>query len=145
MIDHVFHKFEKTLAAVLLFLISAVALIAVVELCFVLYKDLTSGGGLLLDLAELFEVFGMFLIVLIAVELMASIYMYMMDKSVHVEMMLLIAVTALTRKVVVMDLEAKGDPALYMVGLATLLGVLIVGYYLIKRICPEAPLARENE
>lgn len=51
---------------------------------------------------------------LIAIELMASVYMYMMDKSVHVEIMLLIAITALTRKVVVMDLESKGDPALYM-------------------------------
>ncbi|NCC27611.1 MAG: hypothetical protein EOM22_05505 [Gammaproteobacteria bacterium] len=55
-----------------------------------------------------------FSIVLIAIELMASVYMYMMDKSVHVEIMLLIAITALTRKVVVMDLESKGDPALYM-------------------------------
>jgi uncharacterized membrane protein (DUF373 family) len=142
MIDHLFHRFEKTLAAVLLFLISAVALIAVAELCFVLYTDLTSGDGFLLGLEELFEVFGMFLIVLIAVELMASIYMYMMDKSVHVEMMLLIAVTALTRKVVVMDLEAKGDPAFYMLGLSALLGVLVGGYYLLKRAYPvKAPAA----
>lgn len=138
-INHVFHDFEKMLAAILLVLISLVAMIAVVELCFVLYKDLTSGDGFLLDLDELFEVFGMFLLVLIAVELMASIYMYMMDKSVHVEMMLLIAVTALTRKVVVLDLEAKGDPALYMIGLAALLGVLIGGYYLMKRIYPLGP------
>jgi uncharacterized membrane protein (DUF373 family) len=76
----------------------------------------------------------MFLIVLIAVELMASIYMYMMDKSVHVEIMLLIAITALTRKVVVLDMESKGDPASYMLGLAALLGILIGGYYLVKRL-----------
>ncbi|WP_296806306.1 phosphate-starvation-inducible PsiE family protein [Thiocapsa sp.] len=134
-IDRLFHYFEKALAAVLLFLISVVAVIAVIELCFVLYKDITSQKGLfLLDLGELFEIFGMFLIVLIAIELMASVYMYMMDKSVHVEIMLLIAITALTRKVVVMDLESKGDPALYMLGLAALLGTLVGGYYLVKRL-----------
>jgi uncharacterized membrane protein (DUF373 family) len=134
-IDRLFHRFEKTLAAVLLLLISAVAVIAVVELCFVLYKDIMSQQGLfLMDLSELFEVFGMFLIVLIAIELMASVYMYMMDKSVHVEIMLLIAITALTRKVVVMDLESKGDPAMYMFGLAALLGTLVGGYYLVKRL-----------
>jgi uncharacterized membrane protein (DUF373 family) len=134
-IDRLFHYFEKALAAVLLFLISVVAVIAVIELCFVLYKDITSQKGLfLLDLSELFEVFGMFLIVLIAIELMASVYMYMMDKSVHVEIMLLIAITALTRKVVVLDLESKGDPALYMLGLAALLGTLVGGYYLVKRL-----------
>ncbi|WP_200388832.1 phosphate-starvation-inducible PsiE family protein [Thiocapsa imhoffii] len=134
-IDRGFHHFERILAAVLLVLISGVAVLAVLELCFVLYQDVTSQKGVfLLDLGELFEIFGMFLIVLIAIELMASIYMYMMDKSVHVEIMLLIAITALTRKVVVLDLESKGDPALYMVGLAALLGTLVVGYYLVKRL-----------
>lgn len=133
--DRLFHGFEKVLAGVLLLLISVVAVIAVIELCFVLYKDMMSPRGLfLLDLNELFEVFGMFLMVLIAVELMASIYTYMMDKSVHVELMLLIAITALTRKVVVMDLEGQGDSAMYMIGLAALLGILIGGYYLVKRL-----------
>lgn len=136
-IDPIFHWFERSLAFVLLLLISAVAVIAVVELCFVLYKDLISSSGFLLGLNELFEVFGMFLLVLIAVELMASIYMYMMDKSVHVEIMLLIAITALTRKVVVMDLESKGDPAMYMLGLAALLATLIGGFYLVKRLDPR--------
>lgn len=133
--DRFFHWFEKTLALVLLVLISAVAVEAVVALCVALYQDLTSSGGLpLLNQDQLFEVFGMFLVVLIAVELMASIYMYMMDKSVHVEIMLLIAITALTRKVVVLDTESKGDPALYMLGLAALLATLIGGFYLIKRL-----------
>lgn len=129
-----FHSFERSLAFVLLVLIAIVAVIALIELCFVLYQDLISTSGFLLGLDELFEVFGMFLIVLIAVELMASIYMYMVDKSVHVEMMLLIAITALARKVVVLDLEGKGDPAMYMLGLAALLGTLVGGYYLLKRL-----------
>lgn len=137
LVDKSFHYFEKTLAGVLLLLMSAVAVIAVIELCFVLYKDLVSKQGLLLSLNQLFEVFGMFLIVLIAIEFMASVYMYMMDKSVHVEMMLLIAITALTRKVVVMDLEAKSDDALYLVGMATLLGILIGGYFLVRRLDPR--------
>ncbi|WP_462321148.1 phosphate-starvation-inducible PsiE family protein [Halochromatium sp.] len=129
-----FHYFERSLAFVLLLLIAAVSVIALIELCFILYQDLVSAEGFLLGLNELFEVFGMFLIVLIAVELMASIYMYMVDKSVHVEMMLLIAITALARKVVVLDLEGKGDPAMYMIGMAALLATLIGGYYLVKRL-----------
>jgi uncharacterized membrane protein (DUF373 family) len=129
-----FHNFERSLAFILLILVAGVSVIALIELCFILYRDLVSTDGFLLGLHELFEVFGMFLIVLIAVELMASIYMYMVDKSVHVEMMLLIAITALARKVVVLDLEGKGDPAMYMLGMAALLGTLIGGYYLVKRL-----------
>lgn len=132
LVEIVFHYFEKTLAGVLLILISAVAVLAVVELCVVLYRDLLSDKGLFLGLDELFELFGVFLIVLIAIELMASIYMYVMDKSVHVEFMLLIAITALTRKVVVIDLDAKADEPMYLIGLATILGVLIGGYYLVR-------------
>ncbi|HYN76465.1 MAG TPA: phosphate-starvation-inducible PsiE family protein [Lamprocystis sp. (in: g-proteobacteria)] len=132
MIDRVFHVFEKALAGVLLFLIAGVAVIAVAELCYVLYIDLTSSQGLFLGLDELFDVFGRFLIVLIAIELMASIYMYMKDKSVHAEMMLLIAITALTRKVVILDKETTD--AMQMLGLAALLGTLIGGYYLVKRL-----------
>jgi len=131
MLDDLFHAFEKFLAAVLLILIAAVAMIAVGELGFLLYIDMTSPHGLLMGLNELFEIFGMFLMVLIAIELMSSIYMYMKDKSVHVEMMLLIAITALTRKVVILDKETTG--ALEMLGIAALLGTLIGGYYLVKR------------
>ena len=136
-----FHHFERSLAFLLLVLIAAVSVIALIELCFILYKDLISTDGFLLGLNELFEVFGMFLIVLIAVELMGSIYMYMVDKSVHVEMMLLIAITALARKVVVLDLEGKGDPAMYMLGMAALLATLVGGYYLVKRLdqTPKPP------
>jgi uncharacterized membrane protein (DUF373 family) len=131
MLDDLFHAFEKFLAAVLLILIAAVAMIAVGELGFLLYIDMTSPHGLLMGLNELFEIFGMFLMVLIAIELMSSIYMYMKDKSVHVEMMLLIAITALTRKVVILDKETTG--AMEMLGIAALLGTLIGGYYLVKR------------
>ncbi|MEA1051774.1 phosphate-starvation-inducible PsiE family protein [Lamprobacter modestohalophilus] len=131
-----FHYFERSLAFVLLILIAGVSVLALIELCVILYKDvmIVKNDGFLLGLDELFEVFGMFLIVLIAVELMASIYMYMVDKSVHVEMMLLIAITALARKVVVLDLEGKGDPAMYMIGMAALLATLLGGYYLMKRL-----------
>jgi uncharacterized membrane protein (DUF373 family) len=142
MFDTIFHNFERFLAAILLFLIAVVAVISVAELCFVLYKDLTSPLGLFLGLDELFEVFGMFLMVLIAIELMSSIYMYMKDKSVHVELMLLIAITALTRKVVIMD-KATSD-AMTMFGMAALLGTLIGGYYLVKRSGEPRPHSGER-
>ncbi len=130
MFDKLFANFEKALAGVLLLLIAGVAVISVVELCYVLYKDLTSQKGFLLGLSELFEVFGMFLIVLIAIELMSSIHMYMKDKTVHIEIMMLIAITALTRKIVV--LEYQSVEPLYLIGMAALLATLIGGYYLIR-------------
>jgi len=137
MFDKLINGFEKALAGVLLLLIAGVAVIAVIELCYVLYKDLTSKQGFLLGLGELFEIFGMFLIVLIAIELMASIHMYMKDKTVHIEIMMLIAITALTRKIVV--LEYQNVEPLYLIGMAALLATLIGGYYLIRHRHGRSP------
>jgi uncharacterized membrane protein (DUF373 family) len=142
MFDKPYHSFERLLAGILLLLIAVVAVISVLELCFVLYKDVTSPMGLFLGLDELFEVFGMFLVVLIAVELMSSIYMSMKDKSLHVELMLLVAITALTRKVVLLDKESSD--ALSLLAMAALLGTLIGGYYLVRRLGQHGPHSGEG-
>jgi magnesium-transporting ATPase (P-type)/uncharacterized membrane protein (DUF373 family) len=135
-----FHAFEKTLAAILLVMIAGVAVVAVVELGFLLYRELVSpsGPGLLVDANGLFEVFGMFLIVLIAIELMVGVYRYVMDRSIHVELVVLVAITALTREVVLMEPGSTTGDALYLLGLAALLAALLGGYYLVKRLDTRA-------
>ena len=61
-------------------------------------NDLLKPPGLLIDLSELYDTFGLFLLVLIAIELMGSVYIYLKDESLHLEIMFLVAITAVTRK-----------------------------------------------
>ena len=78
----------------------------------------------------------MFMLVLIAIELMSSIYTYLANKAIHVEVMFIIALTAVTRKVVILD--SKNVDPLYLFGLALLILALSTGYYFVKRSSSEA-------
>ncbi|NIP15128.1 MAG: phosphate-starvation-inducible E-like protein [Pseudomonadales bacterium] len=93
-------------------------------------------GYLILDINELLGIFGFFLLVLIGLELLASVKMYLEDDIVHVELVMLIALIAVSRKIIVIDYE-KID-GLTVVGIAALVLVLSVGYYLMKRSHEES-------
>ena len=86
---------------------------------------------LILDINELLSIFGFFLLVLIGLELLASVKMYLEDDIVHVELVMLIALIAVSRKIIVID-YAKID-GITVLGIAALVLVLSVGYYLMKR------------
>ena len=87
--------------------------------------------GFFVGVAELFDIFGLFLMVLIGLELMTSIKMYLDDHSIHAEMMMLVAITAVTRKIVILD-ATELDP-MVVFGIGFLVISLSVGYYLLKK------------
>ncbi len=104
---------------------------ATVEVAYEVVTSLIDPPGFFLGVSELFDVFGLFLMVLIGLELMTSIHMYLEDHKIHAEAMFLVALTAVTRKIVIMD-TGKMEPLL-MFGIAFLVIALAVGYYLIKK------------
>ena len=69
--------------------------------------------------------------VLIGLELMTSIRMYLDDHKIHAEMMFLVAITAITRKIVILD--ASQIEPLILFGIGFLIIALSAGYYLVKR------------
>jgi uncharacterized membrane protein (DUF373 family) len=108
-----------------------VVVAATMELGYILFRCIIEPPGLLLDISELFELFGLFMMVLIAIELMSSIYAYFTNKAIYLEMMFLIAITAVTRKIVVLD--AKSIESMAVIGLAAILAALVAGYYVVKK------------
>lgn len=125
-----FKGFEKIISAILVVLMGVVVISATIGLGIHLFKSLIGHSGLILDLSELLDLFGMFMMVLIAIELMSSIYMYCVDRVVYIEMMFLIAITAVTRKIVVLD--AKLIEPVAVIGIAAILAALVAGYYVVK-------------
>lgn len=130
-IKNIFANFEKAISFILVILMVIVVISATLELGVTLFKSLTENPGIFLGLAQLFDIFGMFMLVLIAIELMSSIYVYCTDKVVYLEMMFLIAITAVTRKIVVLD--AKAIDPLTVIGIAFVLAALVAGYYVVKK------------
>jgi uncharacterized membrane protein (DUF373 family) len=111
---------------------TVVVALAIVELGIVLYLELfnTTDDVLFLEIDELFKIFGFFFIILIGFELIDTVEMYFKDDLIHAEVVLLVAVIAISRKVILLDLE-KYDP-LAIIGLGAIIIALGGCYKLIK-------------
>ena len=118
-----------------LFVLIVMAIIvaaSIVELVIILYLEIfnSTGNVLFLEIDELFRIFGFVFIVLIGFELMETVEMYFKENVIHAEVVLLVAVIAVSRKVILLDLE-KYDP-LAIIGLGIIIVALGGCYFLIK-------------
>jgi uncharacterized membrane protein (DUF373 family) len=77
----------------------------------------------------LFELFGLFLNVLIALEILENITAYLRKHTIQVELVIVTSLIAVARKIIILDLEKKGSDDLIALAVAVLslsLGLLIV-------------------
>ncbi len=127
----IFHKAEKIIAIVLLVLMGVVVASGTIEVAYEIVTSLIDPPGFFLGVSELFDVFGLFLMVLIGLELMTSIHMYLDDHRIHAEMMFLVALTAITRKIVIMDSSVADPMLIFSIGFLVI--ALAAGYYLLRK------------
>ena len=102
-----------------------------VEVAYEIVTSLIDPPGFFLGVSELFDVFGLFLMVLIGLELMTSIHMYLDDHKIHAELMFLVALTAVTRKIVIMDSNVMDPMLIFSIGFLVI--ALAAGYYLLRK------------
>ena len=123
---------KKWMSFIVLILMTIIVAIAIVELGIILYLDLfdPTDDVLFLEIDEIFRIFGFFFIILIGFELVETIEMYFKDNIIHAEVVLLVAVIAVARKVILLDLE-KYDP-LAIIGLGIIILALGGCYWFIK-------------
>jgi uncharacterized membrane protein (DUF373 family) len=77
------------------------------------------------------ELFGVFMLVLIGIELLDTIKVYLKENVMHVEVVVLVAIIAVARKVVVLKIEEIDG--LKIIGVAFIIVALAVAYYFIKK------------
>jgi len=112
-------KFEKAVTVTLVVMMAIVVLLATIELGWIIVKDIITPPVMLLDINELLDIFGLFLLVLIGVELLETIKAYLKEKVVHIEVVMTVAMIAIARKVIILDV--KDLPALTLVGIAAII------------------------
>jgi len=122
-------KLERVIVLSLLIMMVAVVFLATVDLGWLIIKDMITPPVILLDINELLEVFGMFLLVLIGVELLETVKMYLTKKMVHVEVVFTVAMIAIARKVIILDI--KEVSSLTLIGIGAIIVALSAGYYLL--------------
>ena len=125
------YKFEYFIVLALLLMMMIALLASTIELAVILVQQLLESPRFLLDVKEMLTVFAFFLMVLIGLELVESIKMYLEKDVIHVEVVVLVAIIAVARKIIVIDYYSISYEIL--LGIAALMIALCVGYFLLKR------------
>ncbi|MEI6208925.1 MAG: phosphate-starvation-inducible PsiE family protein [Desulfuromonadales bacterium] len=128
----VIKKFQKIIVMVLVSLMAVVLLLSTIELAWIIIKDIITPPVFLLEIDELLEIFGLFMLVLIGIELLDTIAKtYMSESTDHAQIVMAVAIIAISRKVIILDV--KDLSGLALVGIAAIILALSIGYYLIKK------------
>ena len=124
-------KIERLLVLSLLIMMVSIVILSTVELGWIIIKDIITPPMFLLDINELLDIFGMFLLVLIGIELLETVKMYLSSKTVHVEVVFTVAMIAIARKVIILDI--KEVSSLTLIGIGVIILALSTGYFLLAR------------
>jgi uncharacterized membrane protein (DUF373 family) len=124
-------KYQRIVYLVLITLFAIIVTCSICELIYIVYINLFVQTPLLLENSELLGIFGYFLLVLIGVELLTTVAAYINEKVIHVEVVILIAIIAIAREVILMD--PTNTEAVNMFGIAAIIFALCSGYYFLKK------------
>ncbi len=121
-------KFEKVIVGSLVAMIAVVVLASTVDLAWMMAKDVSSPPFVLLGVGQLLDAFGLLLLVVIGVELLDIMKACLAEQTVRVEFVLEVALVAVARKVLVVEVKTASNATL--AALAALLLALAGALYL---------------
>lgn len=124
-------KFERYIVNALIIMMIVVIFVAIIDLGWIIIQNLMRPPMFLFVIADLLEIFGFFLLVLIGIELLETIKAYLVEHVIHVEIVLEVALIAIARKVIILDIE-KYD-GLTILGTAALILAVAAASYAVKR------------
>lgn len=132
MLFNILRKFEKVMIQALMVMMAVVLGLATLDLGWLIIKDILNPPFFLLSIEELLEIFGLFMLVIIGIELLETIMKtYITQDQPHYEVVLSVAIIAIARKVIILDV--KELDALILIGIAAITIALTLGYFLMKR------------
>ena len=123
--------FEGIILRTLIAMMALAIIAATADLAWVFVRDLLSPPFDFLTVNELLDVFAAFLLVLIGLELLDTVKVYATERHVHVEAVLLVALLAILRKVIILDF--KDVPATTLFAVAAVILALGGAYWLMRK------------
>jgi uncharacterized membrane protein (DUF373 family) len=128
-------KIEKSIYAILMVMLVVVLVAAMIDLTLIIIDALVKTTPAQIDAHEMITVLGAFLLVLIGVELLDTIKAYFHENAIHVEIVVLLAIIAVARKVILIDptVLTSYEYGFELISIGVIVLGLSAGYYLIKR------------
>ena len=132
MMFSILKKYEKAMIQALMVMMAIVLGLATLDLGWLIIKDIIQPPYFLLSIDQLLEIFGLFMLVIIGIELLETIMKtYITQDQPHYEVVLSVAIIAIARKVIILDV--KEIDGLSLLGIAAITIALTLGYFLMKR------------
>lgn len=128
----VLHKTILGAVRVLAILMTGLIILSVFDVLWILYKRLSKPPFLLLEVSDIFAVFGAFLVVLIAIEIFINITLYLRADVIPIRLVVATALMAVSRKVIVLDFKIIDWPFVAATGVVVL--ALGITYWLLGRV-----------
>ncbi|MEM9503771.1 MAG: phosphate-starvation-inducible PsiE family protein [Cyanobacteria bacterium P01_E01_bin.43] len=123
---------ESMVSKILSIAMVVVILVTTLDLALVLYRSLFVSDDIGFFKTTLTDIFGLFLSVLIALEILENITAYIRKHVVQVELVIATALTAVGRKLIILDLEKV--PGVSLIGLAIAIFALSVSYLIVRTV-----------
>jgi len=124
---------ESLIARLLSLAMILVIMVATIDLIRLLLSDLSAEPRGFFS-QSLFVIFGAFLNILIALEILENITAYLRKHVFQVELVIVTSLIAVARKIIILDLEKT--PGLSLIGLALAVLALAASYWIIRRSQP---------
>ena len=128
-------RIEIWVSKVLSLLMLVVILLAVFQLGRFLLVEITSISPGDYSAKVLFTIFGLFLNVLIAFEILENITAYLKKHVIQLELVIVTSLIAVARKIIILDLEKTAG--IDLIALATAIFALSISYWIIRSIPPK--------
>lgn len=125
------HRVIRIAVKVLAVLMVLVILWGVFDVIYVLYQLLTSPPFLLMEVSDIFRLFGAFMVVLIAIEIFINIRLYLGTNVLPIQLVIATALMAIARKVIVLDIKTVS--AEYVLAIAAVVLALGITHWLVTR------------
>ncbi len=125
-------KFAVRILAVIM---TTVIIWGVVDVCWVLYKELMTPPMFLLTISDILATFGAFMAVLIAIEIFVNITIYLKEDVIHVQIVMATALMAIARKIIILDFTKVSSD--YVWAMAGVIFAMSIGYFLVLESSPK--------
>jgi uncharacterized membrane protein (DUF373 family) len=129
-------KVETILAKVLSLIMIVVIVVSTIDLARIVIVDLSLDPRILFN-RGLFEIFGMFLNILIALEILENITAYLRKHVIQVELVIVTSLVAIARKIIILDLDKT--TGISIIGLGVAIFALSVSYFIVRISHQDSP------
>jgi uncharacterized membrane protein (DUF373 family) len=122
--------FQTLIVKAIIVMMVIVILSSTLEVGWIILRGLITPPVIFLNVENVLDIFGLFFLVIIGIELLETIKMIITESTMNVGVIILVGITAIVRKVIIIDLKTTAP--LFLMGLGVLVLALAGAYYLIN-------------